>query len=804
MLPQSLPLDQDIEDFFYTFINQNPGKGVLNNLDFNTIATRYNLQGPFREQLERAWNALQQDIQGKLKTAFEKNPSQAAFLCDKWFGYCLSLPSCFTDPNSDKQRIVNNFKKVSAGENPVTRQEALLILKRKTDIDKRRDGANKCKKNVIDGIILRDARKAVAHILCGEIFRLDPVIGDAACEMRPPFVLDMCDLILNLVDPSELPRLQDLGRQYIESWKKTEELLLATFGEEIRDGYFEVPIDVKTPSIYLCDQIFIVLNDCLSNDSSQHPEFFAFCEKVSLTIEAENFEYLGLCKTMTTTRLMIYDRLGISLGDYQIDNLPPSIRGEYKVRLGQHSTRYIRKISHNLSQQCINPVSNSLFPQLNNVITNCNVELYTDSKQVSVLPIYEGMRIITTHELNKNRPLVFVFNRMVIKNTNTPVVHNKLIGIHDLPLEMTCLSFTPIVVMYMPQNGRYIPLENVPGNLDHRPCTVYECWSVLNVDDVPVNLSDPILAGLYDPDPNKFLAAIKQCDIAHLMQLYAASHPPMGGRAKPKSTLNIPHYNFGLDGGLSCMLELHKEVLTGGDKTRAQELLDNNFVNLNNKKQELMDLEILAANEINPLKKNLDDAQAQLKIEGKKPTEITKKLVLDCQELLRKANDKWLPGIEILKNEYDFLVEKNLLIQEDIIIETGQILPLNTVAPLSCITTINLSNEYINYRRTSMSCNMLFSYSDIVNKNAPSQVVYHIKLSGNDDTEFQYRYNRSIFFRISHILPSTYAMTIDRVMNVQNNLTGYQIPRLIDITTPAKSLEDAKTYDKDSYCRDDQ
>lgn len=336
---------------------------------------------------------------------------------------------------------------------------------------------------------------AVAALVRGDFTRFDPVIGDEACEARPPFIMDVWDLLMKKFR-HELSDLQKLADGYVYRHQKSyaehdlqppkddgESLWSMAFTE--RAAAFKVAL----ASIY--------------GDTGDESEVKKWT--------VDGVEYLVSCYKNTAASHLATDELGMASFDRERNPFrwkPNNIktkRSALQAELSNQSVQCLRALAARLAEE------DKSFVSVANVLNKVNVT--RGDKPIACLPIYETMRTVLTHELVNRRPIILSLYQISCTPDEGKEVHRP-----------ARYSFKPHTLFYESDGKRY-QLSKTPqsGSINYsRPCLAIQAYQMV-VENSEMTCGDGLVA--FGATNDAYLDMIQQCDLSLLILTYAALHP---------------------------------------------------------------------------------------------------------------------------------------------------------------------------------------------------------------------------------------------------------------------------------------
>ncbi|RMF09037.1 MAG: hypothetical protein D6763_08570 [Alphaproteobacteria bacterium] len=421
---------------------------------------------------------------------------------------------------------------------------------------------------------------AVSDLLQGRYEELDPIIGDQACEMRCPFVLDLAG------------KVQEFAQQYCQSQDNANlrEWLVAVnattsdadddfrinrniLAEKLRaipEGFKqfckqlrENLIEVDGPT----DEEFLGRNLVLGKKTTPPWKKFVLTTDTTADLHwidlPETFRadwYLILCKSFTRNRDALIDQLGIDI-DHQSDNCffsytrfegkyqplfghdidegaieiqelrknlvnnSSKIFNGFKQYLAHASAGYMRYCARKLKDQF---GENTRFAEAYRALMACDAFINQSGYHIGLLPVFDAFRVVLGHAATEGHPIVVNLTRLVVETTLDENGNSRN--------GYNCVGSWALY--YEPDgNGgfRHVPAVSLPEGAAERPAIAVVAASIFNPAR-PV-AQYPFMNAT---DPDDFLSEFLKCDIVHLLMWFALNHPVFPSSALIPTALGLP------------------------------------------------------------------------------------------------------------------------------------------------------------------------------------------------------------------------------------------------------------------------
>lgn len=315
----------------------------------------------------------------------------------------------------------------------------------------------------------------------GNYYELDPVTGDASCEMRVPFLLDVVDALK-------------------------------------RAGLYNQLININE-----------------NNDIVLHPNVIETIDNVctfvnigqnNKIIRRTSSSYFSLCHPLTIIRTQAKDKLGFLIDDHPSKWLFSFKALEsMKSQLATYSVDYMRNLAKLYATQSHKDGVKTMEEMMHSMFQTCNITMGKGGYVQPILPIYTAMRLILMHELKCGRPIVVTITR---------------IGYEDVNGEMRHYHQGSKAYFYRasPDTGKFVPVPEGDMTDEEKimPLTNIHAFNMFKKSGYSMDLMRDIRmedhAFFYNPGWEQFEAGFLKCDITHLLRLWAAAHPPVPKAAR--------------------------------------------------------------------------------------------------------------------------------------------------------------------------------------------------------------------------------------------------------------------------------
>lgn len=409
---------------------------------------------------------------------------------------------------------------------------------------------------------------AIADILLGQYEELDPIIGDQACEMRCPFLLDVIRVVIGNAETFEgeegkgYDYLQTLAKRVFMDGHKIPTDNPRELNIRAIEGFLQAIPEDFTAFCLLCKEILDNLDgptkdEFLGLPAREDGVPYSYEEKrkegtetfektIDIVfpqynkikeldlIDVSEFtshtfktsEYLRLCKTFTRNREALIDEFGIDIDHestllyydvaqkqkyprYKLKDLNRETSDYEKQMLAHCSSAYMKYAARKLRDTI---GGKSLFTSVYDVFNGCKATINGSGFLMNVLPVYDAFRVILGHAAKNRDPIVVNLTRMIVIDGDT-----------ESPKFQHQKSW---VLYYEPnENGKFIYVSEPSLKQKRRPAIAVVASSVVN----PLNLCTvETVKGaefINELDAEKFLTGFTKCDVGHMLMLFGANHP---------------------------------------------------------------------------------------------------------------------------------------------------------------------------------------------------------------------------------------------------------------------------------------
>ena len=327
--------------------------------------------------------------------------------------------------------------------------------------------SEKASRQAIAALKRKHKIQALHHLVRGELGALDPAIGDAACEMRPSFLLDIDRRV------GEAFRTLGLTRAEVQG---------AIHRYDARHRSDQAP-----PAVRETGDIA---------DDPDEAEDMALWDKLFDQLKApgdavDAGTYLQLCKSYTEASSLTLDEFGLPVASRLRRRHPLTAEVGDLEALGQATRDIMLRmaddiVEHNDRVSVLDP---ALGRELSAALRSCRAGKDVEGVRLPLLPIYEALYTVMTYEAIQERPLAFSTVYLTACNDGLRLAATDLEVLRPCGLD-----------------GQFEPSV---GPVDE-PMLTFRCLGITSGDPAP------------SPPPEIPF----RCHTRDFVLAYAASHPP--------------------------------------------------------------------------------------------------------------------------------------------------------------------------------------------------------------------------------------------------------------------------------------
>lgn len=399
----------------------------------------------------------------------------------------------------------------------------------------------------LDQIFLRGA---LCDLIEGRLDRLDPVTGDAACQLRAPFILDARAALLDFIRAENID-LAGLCR-LVDDFRAANGLT----------G------DSQIPPIPVLRRRWQPEEPRLNNIFRSALAYLQ--SRLGQGRNIDTTTALALAKALTMTQLSYVDPFGL-----------PAIRHSLTLYMQGHDLDKRKVALSRIARDYV--IDRTENPALLACLRASEACLSLGKGgRIPCLPMYPGLRAVLLHEQKQGRNLVVYLKRLAFRRGERGGIRHQLNG-----AEVFCFQPGP--------DGGYLRVDPPESQ---SPALCIDAWSMIDLDGTPpAGATSSLEQGLYAGDYATYREAFLRADILNLILAAAAAHPPLPaagrspsypdgwadcGRAYAEGLMRqalspVPSSPLAVDtllGGRNRRESLHQEYMQFLDYLRARDQFD--------------------------------------------------------------------------------------------------------------------------------------------------------------------------------------------------------------------------------------
>jgi hypothetical protein len=358
--------------------------------------------------------------------------------------------------------------------------------------------------------------KAINCLVQQDLSQLDPVLGDASCEQRPSFLLDLYWKVKN--------HLNQMGK--LRFFLKTVEEYNIAHENDKMDTKVRTPKDVWG-----------------NNHSRKYDNLFAELRKL---LGDDHLNLLGLCYSLTVANVWMFDEFGIGFCHRSKDTYRTRTKGADDEKNSDLLVNHEPMLRHQLAKAsvayfvdlvkalpCGNPtcvvgstpkkrqyIEEQLLEAVHWMRSSIEQQIPGED-DIELVATYPQFRAILLYEFNAGRPIIVMVRRIQITTASPSGLTYSLGDARALYFEASN------------DKGTY-ELSQIGPSRKHEPCLTFDCWSTY--------LAGTNGTGMNAADHAEYFEALSRCDLPWLILTFAAVHPPFTSKAKVKNPDYGPLY----------------------------------------------------------------------------------------------------------------------------------------------------------------------------------------------------------------------------------------------------------------------
>ena len=427
----------------------------------------------------------------------------------------------------------------------------------KAQVEKGREkgGARKGGKLTLDkmpGLQDMFLSRAVNHLITGELYKLDSMVGDEGCQLRTPFTLDMYELVQEQLKRSPY---QSTADTIVSEYRKATDMEQTAVINGMKD--------LERMRTSGCDQqVYEIavskfmesnaLQASIAAKSGSYQELFTYLMTAMEQSWPGATEYLEYLASETLFWGHRVDPFGVPVMTFKEPIFPDSMLARRKVAQAAYSKNYFVKALSDLllakgidveakkvvagyskkgeEERLFNiPTSDteSILSMLLYSIQLCTATIPAKNKDLPLIQCWESLRSLAPMMLEKGRPIIINLRRIIASGPEEEPGY-----ISDL-----CDS-----LFYEPSPGGYKYLPEPSLEQQRQGAFVISGFSMLRPGDEKISQGGLNIASWFlEEDPGKFREGFASVDLPNLIFLGGIKHPPLNvGAAGAKALALSP------------------------------------------------------------------------------------------------------------------------------------------------------------------------------------------------------------------------------------------------------------------------
>ena len=417
--------------------------------------------------------------------------------------------------------------------------------------------------------------RALNHLIMGELYEMDPMIGDEGCQIRTPFVLDMCRLVQKNMPANAV----ELVNEYRSRTSNEQDRLFGRLRQLENDRRNKDDKYATNVSEVISSN---PLKESISARSGEYGAMFAELMSAISATDPEAVDYLGrVCSEGAIYWRDVLDPFGISMLTDRHSIFTETILSKRKVLISRHSRKSIARSAARLveigggsvvsgekelgydKKRVMHKDPQFLAPQTNkeDMLSMLLHAIQIHSGAASVKggrlemgPCWETVRLVLTYALKLGHPLLVNLRRLIVSGSEQ---------------ERQYSSNISRTLFYEPGEAGFRYQPNPSATQQSQGALLFLGYSMLREGDKEMpGAVLPVAPWVFEQDPEKFIAGFTQCDISNVLMLGGAgTHPPLNTFAPGSNAYGLPggpesDYKFDDDqGGLKYAEMIHDRVL---------------------------------------------------------------------------------------------------------------------------------------------------------------------------------------------------------------------------------------------------
>ena len=427
----------------------------------------------------------------------------------------------------------------------------------KAQVEKGREkgGARKGGKLTLDkmpGLQDMFLSRAVNHLITGELYKLDSMVGDEGCQLRTPFTLDMYELVQEQLNRSPY---QSTADTIVSEYRKATDMEQTAVINGMKD--------LERMRISGCDQqVYEIavskfmesnaLQASIAAKSGSYQELFTYLMTAMDQSWPGATEYLEYLASETLFWGHRVDPFGVPMMTFKEPIFPDSMLARRKVAQAEYSKNYFVKALSDLllakgidveakkvvagyskkgeEERLFNiPTSHteSILSMLLYSIQLCTATIPAKNKDLQLIQCWESLRSLAPMMLEKGRPIIINLRRIISSGPEEEPSYSS-----DL-----CDS-----LFYEPTPGGYKYQPEPSLEQQRQGAFVISGFSMLRPGDEKISQGGLNIASWFlEEDPGKFREGFASVNLPNLIFLGGIKHPPLNvGAAGAKALALSP------------------------------------------------------------------------------------------------------------------------------------------------------------------------------------------------------------------------------------------------------------------------
>ena len=323
-----------------------------------------------------------------------------------------------------------------------------------------------------------ESEKTFRAVATGNFRQLDPVSGDASCEMRVPFILDAMDILA--MSGSDL------------------ESLAPGFVTMYGPDFAMLPADTQSRK------------GSLPKEGTMPDHYFSLFYPLSVTrqrgVDSLRFIIDDRAETMTYSTVELSRR---------------------RSALAQYSVNYMQKIAAFQALKIGDQAP--VMEQISRVFQESSIEMCYGRYKQPILPIFEAEYFLSENEYLHGRSIVLVLTRWGYDSKGEQYHYGTQV-----------YMYSPNQAKHIADMAFTLEQTQPDAKIAERGVTVIHAFNIFPLEQVERNQYEDKACFTNEekffnsPDNTKFEKGFTKCDLGHLLRIWGAAHPPAHSSAVAK------------------------------------------------------------------------------------------------------------------------------------------------------------------------------------------------------------------------------------------------------------------------------